>query len=74
MSWRDDWPIGSDGDQYDGTQLVRLVQNNASPFKDVWDVQLLIKEVEEKLEVKVIDIPFVDKGSNNYVRVPSCSL
>lgn len=44
-----------------------LVLNNKSPFHGVWDVKLLIQEIEEKLNTQVTDIPIVDTGSNNYV-------
>ena len=67
MGWRDDWPLGPDGGKYDGKQLLHLVRSEQSPFRSLWDVKLLMQEIEEKLNVQVIDIPFVDKGSNNYV-------
>ena len=67
MGWRDEWPSGPDGDQYDGKQLMELVRSDNSPFRKVWDVKLLIQEIEEKLNTQVIDIPVVDKGSNNFV-------
>ncbi|KAI4922783.1 hypothetical protein J4E90_001217 [Alternaria incomplexa] len=66
MGWRDEWPVGSNGEEYDGKQILTLVRDNASPFRDVWNVQLLIDEIEEKLQVEVTDIPTIDKGSNNY--------
>ena len=72
MSWRDEWPLGPDGEQYDGKQLLELVRNDVSPFKNVWDVKLLIAEIEEKLLVQVTEIPTIDKGSNNYVRATLC--
>jgi len=71
MGWCDEWPVGLNGEEYDGKHFLTLARDNASPFKDVWNVQLLIDEIEEKLQVKVIDIPTIDKGSNNYVRVCS---
>lgn len=55
------------GEQYDGKRLFNLVQNERSPFEGVWDVKLLIREVEEKLGVRVVDIPSIERGSNNYV-------
>ncbi|CAD6447780.1 9dad758c-46d2-4744-a013-f5a868cf44a7 [Sclerotinia trifoliorum] len=66
MGWRDEWPSGLDGNQYDGQKLMDLVRNNKSPFHEVWDVKLLIREIEENLNTQVTDIPIVDKGSNNY--------
>ena len=33
----------------------------------MWDVRLLIQEIEEKLSTRVIDIPAVNSGSNSYV-------
>lgn len=69
MAWRDEWPLGPDGKEYDGKRLMDMVHNNSSPFRACWDVQLLIQEVEEKLRTEVTDIPMVHKGSNNYVSV-----
>ncbi|KAL8895229.1 MAG: hypothetical protein Q9207_008252, partial [Kuettlingeria erythrocarpa] len=66
MAWRDDWPMGPDGKEYDGKHLMELVRNNSSPFRASWDVQLLIREIEAKLRTEVTDIPIVHKGSNNY--------
>lgn len=67
MGWRDAWPSGPDGNQYDGKQLMDLVRNDNNPFQGVWDAKLLIQEIEEKLNNQITDIPIVDKGSNNYV-------
>lgn len=36
------------------------------PSHGVWDINLLIQEIEENLGAEVIDIPVVCKGSNNY--------
>ena len=66
MAFRDDWPKMQDGIDYDGKQLLTLVRSGNSPFHGVWDVNLLIREVEENLCTEVIDIPVVYKGSNNY--------
>lgn len=44
-----------------------MIRDGNSPFDGVWDVRLLIQEIEEKLNAKVIDIPVVDKSSNSYV-------
>ncbi|KAL8781353.1 MAG: hypothetical protein Q9213_006042 [Squamulea squamosa] len=66
MVCRDDWPLGPDGEPYDGTQLMDLVRNKCSPFRASWDVELLIREIEAELDTQVIDIPIVEKGSNNY--------
>ena len=62
MAFRDESPIG-----FDGTGLLPLVRSGRSPFQDVWDVNLLIREIEDHL-ASVVDIPAVGKGSNNYVR------
>ena len=56
-----------DGSDFDGEQLLTLVRGGNSPFQRVWDVNLLIQEIEETLGFRVIDIPNVDKGSNYYV-------
>lgn len=63
----DEWPKMPDGNDFDGKQLFTLVRSGKSPFHGLWDVTLLIQEVEEKLGVDVIDIPIISKGSNNYV-------
>jgi hypothetical protein len=67
MGWRDEWPLMENGQPYDGKNLMQLIRDGKSPFQDVWDVNLLIQEIEEKLDTKVVDIPYVGKGSNNYV-------
>lgn len=68
MSFRDDWPKNPDGSDFDGKELLKLVRSGHSPFQGVWNVELLISEIEEKLGSKIVDIPSVLKGSNNYVR------
>jgi hypothetical protein len=67
MSFRDDWPKMPDDSDFDGKQLLALVRSGNSPFHGVWDVNLLIREIEENLGAEVIDIPVILKGSNNYV-------
>ncbi|KAJ8125508.1 hypothetical protein O1611_g8131 [Lasiodiplodia mahajangana] len=60
----DDWPKMPDGSDFDGKHLLGLVHNKKSPFS--WNVNLLIQEIEENLNTRVVGIPYVDKGSNNY--------
>jgi hypothetical protein len=67
MYWRDEWPSTPSGKPYDGKHLLDLVRRGKSPFCGVWDVRLLIREIEEQLNTKVTDIPIIAKGSNNYV-------
>lgn len=62
LSFRDDWPT-----DFDGQNLLTLTRTGRSPFQGIWDVNLLIREIEENLDTEVIDIPFVYNGSNNYV-------
>ena len=62
----DEWPKIQDGTDFDGKNLLTLVRNGNNPF--VWDVNLLIQEVEENLATQVIDIPVVSSGANYYVR------
>lgn len=69
----DEWPKMPDGTDFDGKQLLTLVRSGNSPFHGLWDVNLLIQEVEEALDARVIDIPFIYKGSNNYVSFRSKS-
>ncbi len=66
---RDDWPKMPDNPDYDGKSLLALVRAGNSPFKHVYDVHLLIQEVEKMMGTRVLDIPLVTKGSNNYVSV-----
>lgn len=66
MGFRDDWPKMPDGRDFDGQQLLTLVRSGNSPFHGVWDVNLLIREIEENVGAQVVDIPAVYKGSNNY--------
>lgn len=47
-------------------QLVRVGQ---SPFSGAWDVKLPIEEIEMALNTTLVDMPFVDEGSNNYVQL-----
>lgn len=67
MYGHDEWPKMPDGNDFDGKQLLTLVRSGNSPFHGLWDVNLLIREIEEHLDAHVIDIPFIYKGSNNYV-------
>lgn len=67
----DPWPKMPDGEDFDGEQLLGLVRSGNSPFRGAWDVNLLIREIEENLDTQVVDIPVVSKGSNNYVSVSS---
>lgn len=67
MPFRDDWPKMHDGRDFDGQHLLTLVRSGNSPFQDRWDVNLLVREIEENLGAQVVDIPCVSNGSNNYV-------
>ena len=58
-----------DGGKYDGKDLLRLVKEDKSPFRNDWDVKLLVEEVESKLDAKIHNIYAVSKGSSNYVSV-----
>ncbi|KAG6899431.1 hypothetical protein C0993_010339 [Termitomyces sp. T159_Od127] len=60
---RDDWVTEDTG--FDGKDVLTLVRNGNNPFKG-WDIELLIKEIEDNLEARVIDIPSVAEGANNY--------
>ena len=66
--WREEWPQTTDGTDFDGRHLMTLINKQSSPFENLWDVGLLLQEIETKLGVEVIDIPMVYRGSNNYVR------
>ncbi|KAF4441810.1 3-hydroxybutyryl- dehydratase [Fusarium albosuccineum] len=62
----DDWPRMPDGTIWDGRNLLDLLRKGQSPFSPIWDVNLLFQEVEDKVGAKVIDVPCVHTGSNNY--------
>ncbi|KAH8586024.1 3-hydroxybutyryl-CoA dehydratase [Bisporella sp. PMI_857] len=66
MSFQDSWPKMPDDSDFDGKQLLTLVRSGDSPFHGVWDINLLVQEIEKVLGTEVIDIPVVFKGSNNY--------
>lgn len=66
---RDEWPTMPDGTEYDGKELLRLTRGGKSPFRELWDVDLLVQEVEMQLRTKVIDIITISSGSNNYVSI-----
>lgn len=68
MEYRGDpWPAMTDGSKYDGKNLLTLVREGKSPFQGAWDVNLLIREIEEKLNTKVVDMPMLYDGANYYV-------
>lgn len=73
----DAWPKMPDNTDYDGKELLTLVRAGNSPFKEVWDVSLLVREVEENMGGYIADIPTVSGGTNNYVRIyiniPTCN-
>ena len=62
----DDWPQMPDDSDFDGEHLLTLIRSGNSPFHGVWDVNLLLREIEDNLVTKVIDIPLLSKGSHNY--------
>ncbi len=66
--YADDWPIMLDGTSFSGRDLLALIASGNSPFARYFDVTLLIREIEGKLGVTILDVPFVSRGSNNYVR------
>lgn len=66
MASRDDWLKMPDGRDFDGKQLLTLVRSGNNPLHGL-DVDLLIREIEKKTDSQVVDIPMVNKGSNNYV-------
>ncbi|KAG5333151.1 hypothetical protein C0989_006196, partial [Termitomyces sp. Mn162] len=62
----DKWPTMPDGSHFDGKHLLTLVREGKSPFKGVWDINQLFREIEEKLGAFVVDIPSVSNGCRNY--------
>ncbi|KAF4636483.1 hypothetical protein G7Y89_g1591 [Cudoniella acicularis] len=55
-----------DGSDLDGKELLTLVRKGRSPFEGVWNVDNLIRKIEEKIDTKATNILYVSKGSNNY--------
>ena len=72
MYYVDSWPTITDGNDYDGRNLLRMLHEGRSPFADRWDVKLLIREVEHRLSAEVVDIPAISNGSNKYVYPSTC--
>jgi hypothetical protein len=68
MYYIDEWPLLPNGEEYNGKRFLDLVRNGPSPFRDTFDVEEVIAETEKALGTTIVDIPIVDKGSNNYVR------
>ncbi|KAJ5086584.1 hypothetical protein NUU61_007891 [Penicillium alfredii] len=64
--FQDDWPKMPDGSDFDGQHLLCLVRSGNIPFRDVWDINLLVREIEENVGVQVIDIPRTYNDSNSY--------
>lgn len=50
MKFRDNGPKMPNGSDFDGQHLLSLVCSGNSPFHDIWDVNLLIQDIEEDLE------------------------
>lgn len=48
--------------------LFGLMRDSSSPSGNIWDVRLLLEEVETQVQARVVDIPQVLIGENNYVR------
>jgi hypothetical protein len=67
MAFRDEWPQLPDRSDYNGRSLLSLLRSGNSPFRGAWDIDLLVEEIEQSLDTKVVDILFVYNGSNNYV-------
>lgn len=65
----DEWPKMSDGTDWDGTSLMTFLSRGESPFRGLWDVMSLIREVEQILQARVVDIPSVSFGAHHYVGV-----
>ncbi|KAK3360798.1 3-hydroxybutyryl-CoA dehydratase [Lasiosphaeria ovina] len=55
-----------DDTDFSGRDLLALVASGHSPFARYFDVTLLIREMEEKLGVRISDVQFVSQGSDNY--------
>ncbi|KAM0219397.1 hypothetical protein ACHAPA_004794 [Fusarium lateritium] len=61
----DTWPTMPDGQEFDGSNLLHLARKGISPFKDNWDVNELLREIEAHMHTTVVDIPHVSWGANN---------
>ena len=66
----DEWPNMPDGTEYDGKGLLALIHAGCNPFWDQWDVNRIIREVEEALNSEVVHFPCVYNGADNCVDVP----
>ncbi|KIK61131.1 hypothetical protein GYMLUDRAFT_73533 [Collybiopsis luxurians FD-317 M1] len=65
--YKDNWPRNADNNlEWDGKDLWILHAKGLSPFRNDWDLSLLICEVEENLKTSIVDIPYIGKGSNSY--------
>lgn len=61
ISWLDDWPTN-----FDGTGLLASLRSGAKPLFR-FNVEDIFKEIEANLGTKLVDVPRVGKGSNNFV-------
>lgn len=64
----DDWPLMPDGTEWNGKDLLGLSCDGSSPFGNIWDVRILLGEVEIQVQAREVDVPRVYAGANNYVR------
>ncbi|KAG6362093.1 hypothetical protein INS49_010322 [Diaporthe citri] len=62
----DDRPLMPHGTEWNGKDLLGLVRDDSSPFANIWDVRILLEEVETQVQAQVVDIPEVHAGANNY--------
>lgn len=65
----DVWPKGEDGADWDGKDLLAFTNKNKSPFREIWDVRLLFREIQSTIHSAVVDVPSVYHGTSNFVRI-----
>ncbi|PHH64758.1 hypothetical protein CDD81_4020 [Ophiocordyceps australis] len=61
-----EWPILHNGSYWDGTNLRKLVYEGKSPFKDVFDVDRLTRDLSKTAHSALFDIIKVSGGANHY--------
>lgn len=63
----DQWPRSTDGQDWDGTNLLSLLRLNQNPFQETLDINSLMVEIEYTLSKEICDVPKVTHGANHFV-------
>lgn len=70
----DEWPRFPDDTDWNGRDLLVLLNSGRNPFGDALDVKSLIHEIESCLRNGIAEIPLVTYGANHFVRKLECHL